>query len=334
MKPRVISGIQPTGKLHIGNYLGALRNFVDIQNSGTYECYFFIADLHSLTEYNWKTSAEKYGQILDTAANFLAVGLTPRASVIFQQSRVSAHTELGWILNTITPIGELSRMTQFKDKGEERSSANAGLLVYPTLMAADILLYNTAYVPVGSDQDQHLEITRVIARKFNKRFPGRAGGDVFREPKPLYTNTPRIMSIDDPLKKMSKSRPAGCLFIDDEPEIIHEKVKRAITDSGTIIAFNEKEKPAISNLLAIYASIERYTPKDAESRFKDTTYAQFKEELAKRINAALAPIREAKQQLLRRPAKIESIIRHGSKRAEAIASKQLEEARRRIGLVA
>ena len=244
----LVSGIQPTGRLHLGNYLGALKNFVALQNSNKYECFFFIADLHSLTEDF--LPKEKARQITELAADYLAAGLNLKKSTLFLQSAIPPHNELAWILNTITPMGELRRMTQFKDKGGEQESANVGLFDYPVLMAADILIYDTKFVPVGDDQLQHLELARTLARKFNSKF-----GNTFTEPQPLLTQTPRVMSLDDPSKKMSKSRPAGCIFLDDSPEEIHKKVMRATTDSESVIRYDTETKPGISNLLRIYSSL-------------------------------------------------------------------------------
>ena len=206
MKPLLISGVKPEGPLHVGNYLGSLKNFVDLQNSGAYDCYFFIADLHSLTEdFNHKNKSR---QIRELTAEYLAAGLDPKKSTIFLQSSVSAHTELMWLLTVITPEGELRRMTQYKDKViVKRQSANSGLLMYPVLMAADVLLYDAKFVPVGEDQVQHLELTRTLARKFNSRF-----GQTFVEPKPILTKTPRVMSLSNPEKKMSKSETGGWSF--------------------------------------------------------------------------------------------------------------------------
>jgi tryptophanyl-tRNA synthetase len=259
-KPILISGIQPTGKLHLGNYLGALKNFVELQNSNKYHCHFFIADLHSLTEdFNPK---EKSKQILELAADFLAAGLNPKKSTIFIQSQIPAHSELAWVLNTITPFGELGRMTQFKEKSEEqKTNVNVGLFTYPILMAADVLLYDAEFVPVGHDQLQHLEFTRTIARKFNNKF-----GKTFIEPKALLTKTPRIMSLDNPDKKMSKSQPNGCLFLNDSPKTIQEKLARAVTDSGKEIKYDPKEKPAISNLLMIYSALSEEPVKSLEQK--------------------------------------------------------------------
>lgn len=328
MKPRIISGIQPTGKLHIGNYLGALKNFIDLQRTGKYDCFFFVADYHSLTEYNWKSSDEKHKQVLDVIIAFLAAGLDPRKSVLFQQSSVSAHTELAWILNTIISIGELNRMTQFKDKGKGTSSANAGLLTYPTLMAADILLYDASYVPVGEDQDQHLELTRTAARKFNARF-----GKTFREPKPLYTAIPRLMSLDDPTKKMSKSRPSGCIFLDDSPETVEAKVRRAVTDSGANITFNKKQKPAISNLLMLYTSITGTSISSTERRFMNASYAQFKKDLADAINKTLEPMHALRNKFEKKQRTVRKIIEKGNKSAAQHANRKLEEVKQRIGLI-
>jgi tryptophanyl-tRNA synthetase len=269
MKPLLISGIQPTGRLHIGNYLGALKNFVDLQNSGEYQCYFFIADLHSLTEDF--APKEKAEQILELTADFLAAGIVSKKSTIFLQSQIPAHSELAWIFNTITPLGELRRMTQFKDKAEtQKQNVNAGLLTYPTLMAADILLYDAKFVPVGEDQLQHLELARTLARKFNARF-----GKTFIEPQPILTQTPRVMSLTSPHKKMSKSEPSGCLFIDDFPEEIKKKIARATTDSGSEIKYSPGKKAGISNLLEIYSALSSEPIEKIEKKFKGKGYAEF-----------------------------------------------------------
>lgn len=324
-KPILISGIQPSGRLHLGNYLGALKNFVALQNSGKYQCFFFIADLHSLTEeYSPK---EKAKQINELAADYLAAGLDPKKSTIFLQSSVPAHSELAWILNTIAPMGELRRMTQFKDKGGETEGANVGLFDYPVLMAADILLYDAAVVPVGDDQLQHLEFTRTLARKFNSRF-----GKTFVEPKPLLTNTPRVMSLDNPLKKMSKSSPAGCIFLDDSPEEIKEKVKRAVTDSETVVRYDAQAKPAISNLLRIYAALGDDLIPDLEKKFGKMNYSEFKLGLANTIVNYFEPFRLRKKALLKKPALIKSALKAGSTKAGKIAEKKLLEVKKRIGL--
>ena len=327
MKPILISGIQPTGKLHIGNYLGALKNFVELQDSGKYECYFFIADLHSLTEQF--DPKEKGEQILNLVADFLAAGLNPHKSTIFLQSRIPAHSELAWILNTITPMGELLRMTQFKDKSSrQKENVNVGLFTYPTLMAADILIYSTNVVPVGDDQDQHLEITRTLARKFNTKF-----GKTFIEPKAVYTKTPRVMSLANPLKKMSKSEPESCLFIDDSPEEIQNKIKRAVTDSGSEITYDKKNKPAISNLLEIYSSLSGEGIQALEKKCKGKKYVEFKVDVAKAITDHFADFRKAKSALVKNPASLLSIISEGSAEAGKVANRKIAEVKKKIGLI-
>ena len=325
-KPILVSGIQPTGRLHLGNYLGALKNFVDLQNSGKYGCYFFIADLHSLTEeFNPK---EKPRQILELTADYIAVGLDPKKSEIFLQSLIPAHSELAWILNTLTPMGELERMTQFKDKGRaQQENINAGLFTYPTLMAADILLYGAQFVPVGNDQDQHLELARTLARKFNGRF-----GKTFIEPKPLHTETPRVMSLKNPEKKMSKSDPASCLFLDDSPEEIRAKIKTAVTDSGSDIKYDPKNKAAVSNLLKIYSSLADKPIEKLEKEFSGKTYSEFKTKLAETIVKHFADYRKKKKTLLEKPTLLRQTLRQGSGRAAKIAARKISEVKKRMGI--
>lgn len=319
-KPVLISGIQPTGKLHLGNYLGALKNFVELQNSGKYECFFFIADYHSLTEnFNPK---EKSGQILELTSDYLAAGLDHQKSTLFVQSQVPAHTELTWILSVVAPLGELNRMTQFKEKSEnQKSNVNVGLFTYPVLMAADVLLYDTQFVPVGEDQLQHLELTRTLARKFNSRF-----GKTFTEPKAILTKTPRVMSLDDPNKKMSKSQPSGCLFLDDSPEKIKEKIKKAVTDSGKEIKFDEKNKPAISNLIRIYEAAYDLGIKAVEKKFEGKSYVEFKSELADLLIDYLKPFRGKKPNP-------EPALSAGAKKANLIANKKLAQVKKHLGLL-
>lgn len=352
-KPVLISGIQPTGKLHIGNYLGALKNFVELQNSGKYQCYFFIADLHALTEN--PNAKELSKNIVGLAADFLAAGLDPKKSIIFLQSQIPAHSELAWILNTITPIGELDRMTQFKEKASIRTvsayevldkntrkslgtrfeprerismTANFGLLDYPVLMAADILLYDTEFVPVGDDQDQHLEITRTLARKFNSKF-----GKNFVEPKAVHTKTPRVMSLANPSKKMSKSSPESCLFIDDPAEQIKNKIKKAVTDSGSEIKYDKKNKPAISNLLEIYSSLSGEAIPALEKKFKSKNYAEFKNDLAELIADYFSNFRKSKAELLKNPEKLKTILSEGSNQAAKVANKKIAAVQNKIGLI-
>jgi tryptophanyl-tRNA synthetase len=351
-KPNLISGIQPTGKLHIGNYLGALKNFVDLQNSGKYSCYFFIADYHSMTEpFEPK---EKQKQILDIAFSYLAAGLDPKKSVIFQQSAISAHTDLAWILNTITPMGELRRMTQFKDKSDysikcelefddnvkciaektekkyqaSPESANTGLFTYPTLMASDILLYDAKFVPVGDDQLQHLELTRTLARKFNNRF-----GKTFIEPQPILTPVSRLMSLNDPKKKMSKSLPEGCLFMEDEPETIRKKIMRAVTDSGNEVKAEIEGKEGIGNLIILRSAITGESGTVIEKKFAGKQYGEFKKELADIVVKFLTPYQERKKKLVKNKTIVKTVLNAGNKKAKLISDKKLIAIKKKLGLL-
>ena len=325
-QPRILSGIQPTGKLHIGNYLGALKNFVELQNSNKYECFFMIADYHSITEdYD---PATKPQQIMDLMIDYLAVGLDPEKSVLFAQSQIPEHTELAWIFNTITPIGELSRMTQFKDKStRQEKNINAGLLTYPTLMAADILLYNTApEVPIGDDQTQHLELARLIARKFNTRF-----GKTFIEPKGLYTQTPRIMSLTNPDKKMSKSDPAGCLFISDDAQIIEKKLARAVTDTGKSKTMSAGTQN-LFKLLEIFGGSEQFTFYREAHEKRSIKYSELKTNLAKIIAHHFSDYRKKRLEFDKNPEQIKNVISQGKIKAQAIARETLQVVKQKIGL--
>ncbi|HEY4523259.1 MAG TPA: tryptophan--tRNA ligase [Candidatus Paceibacterota bacterium] len=358
-KPILISGIQPSGRLHIGNYLGALKNFVDLQNSGQYECLYFIADYHSLTE--TFDPKEKQAQILNTMEDYLAAGLDPKKSFLFQQSAVPQVTELMWILNTLTPMGELRRMTQFKEKsGEQKLSdifteykkdkeytteelekivisgqvariiwedSNAGLFTYPVLMAADILMYDAEKVPVGDDQLQHLEFARTLARKFNNRF-----GPTFIEPQPILTHTPRVMSLSDPKKKMSKTDPKGCLFLDDSPEEIREKLLRAVTDTSSDIKFDEKEKPGISNILQIVSGVTGQSIPDLEDKFKTVGYEEFKKNSAEMIADSLTSFREKKIEFMKKLDLVKEAFATGTKIALTRAEKKIETIKASVGL--
>jgi tryptophanyl-tRNA synthetase len=325
MKPVLVSGMQPTGRLHIGNYLGALKNFVDLQNSGNYQCYFFLADLHALTEGpEPKVLSEN---IVTLAADYFAAGLDPKKSVIYQQSLIPAHSELTWILNTITPIGELERMTQYKDKSaRQAANVNVGLFDYPVLMAADIILYEARVVPVGDDQLQHLELTRTVARKFNTRF-----GVTFIEPKGLLTKTPRVMSLKDPRKKMSKSDPEGCLFLDDTPESIKKKIARAVTDSDATIKYDIERKPGLSNLLEIYSALTHMEPVTVAKEFSGESYSILKKRLTEVVVDYFAPFRAEKKKLLAKPAAIRKILAGGSKKAGVVAAKKMLEIKKKVG---
>ncbi len=343
-KPILISGIQPTGKLHLGNYLGALKNFVELQNSGKYNCYFFIADLHALTENPKAKDLSK--NILSLAADFLAAGLNPKKSTIFQQSLIKSLQELEWILSTLAPVSELMRMTAFKEKvlqalkpaDREKitkeefekivEETNFGLAEYPILMAADILIFSGQFVPVGNDQLQHLEFARMLVRKFNKRF-----GPAFPEPQPILAKTPRLMSLDDPAKKMSKSLPAGCVFIDDSPEEIKKKIMAAVTDSGLEIKYDPKNKPGISNLLMILAGLSGKPIEKLEKEFAGKNYSEFKRFLADYIADYFAPFRNKKSALMKKPVVIKKLLAGESAKADKIASVKIKEVKKKIGLL-
>ncbi len=322
---RVFSGIQPTGQLHIGNYLGAIRQWLELQEKE--ECIFCIVDLHAITiPYNFR---EFQDIVLKKAIEYLACGIDPEKSIIFIQSDVKEHTELAWLLGTVCPIGDLNRMTQFKDKSKRfKNSINAGLFNYPVLMASDILLYQTDLVPVGKDQGQHVELTRSIARKFNKKF-----GKTFKIPKLLLPKMgAKIMSLQEPKKKMSKSALSSCLFLLDEPKVIREKIMKATTDSGKKILYNPKRKPGISNLLTIYSLFSGKSIKELEKKFENKGYGDFKKSLAKVLIKSLEPIRRKRKELLNREVYIKEILKKGAKRAQVLASSTIKEAKNNMGL--
>lgn len=323
---RIFSGIQPTNQLHIGNYLGAVKQWVELQKDN--ECIYCIVDLHALTiPYDPKTMQQK---IKETAIACMAAGIDPEKSILFVQSQVKEHAELGWLLNTICPIGELERMTQYKDKSKKfKENINAGLLDYPVLMVADILLYKTEAVPVGKDQEQHLELTRTLAKKFNQKF-----GQTFKEPKSLILKEgAKIMSLTDPKKKMSKSDdPKSCIFLFDTPETITKKIMSATTDSGKDIKYNITKKPGISNLLMIYSLLSGKTTQALEKEFKGKNYGEFKKSLVQVLINYLGPFRRKQKELLTRDVYVEEIIKQGQKRALAIAQSTMQEVRQKMGL--
>lgn len=323
---RVFSGIQPTGALHIGNYLGAIKQWIELQKQA--ECIFCIVDLHALTApFNPKTLKDL---ILEKAIIYLAAGVDPEKSIIFVQSQVKEHTELTWLLNTVTPIGDLTRMTQYKEKARKfRKNVNAGLLNYPILMAADILLYQTDIVPVGEDQKQHVELTRTIARKFNQKF-----GQTFKIPEARVPKIgAKIMSLQEPTKKMSKSdSPETRIGIFDEPEEIKEKIIKAVTDTGKKISYNPKKKPGISNLLTIYSLFSGKSIKELENKFKGEGYAELKKSLANLLINYLEPFRRKQKELLSREVYIKEILNQGRNRAEVIAQSTIQEVKKKMGL--
>lgn len=324
---RVFSGIQPTGTIHIGNYLGAIKQWVELQEKN--DCIFCVVDLHALTApFDPKKLQEL---ILEKAITYLAAGVDPEKSIIFIQSHVKEHTELNWLLNVVTPVGDLTRMTQYKEKSKKYvQNLNAGLLNYPILMAADILLYQTELVPVGEDQVQHVELARTIAKKFNQKF-----GDTFKIPEP---KTPklgaRIMSLIEPTKKMSKSDlPESYVGLFDEPEAIKEKIIRATTDSGKIIKYNPKLKPGVSNLLTIYSLFSEKTVKEIEKKFKNKGYSDFKKSLAELLINSLEPFRKKRKELLSREVYLKEILDQGTKRAQIIAQSTIQNVKKKMGLM-
>ena len=315
-RPVIVSGIKPSGRPHLGNYLGALRNFVALQNSGKFAGLFFIADYHALTE---EMGDEFAAQVFDLKASFLAAGLNPKQSILFTQSDIAEHANLAWILSTVTPFGELARMTQFKDKSAKQpGNVNAGLFTYPVLMAADILIYGADVVPVGDDQDQHLELTRTLARRFNSRF-----GELFKEPKGRHTPTPRVMSFADPKRKMSKSEPAGCLFLDDDEETIMKKTRSAVTDSGAEVRFDPAGKPAFSNLMTVFATLSGTPVPEIERAFAGRGYADFKHDLGNLIIKTLTPFQKEKNRLLKNPTEVEKAFVSGGKKAKKMAKAKM-----------
>ncbi|MBI2625028.1 MAG: tryptophan--tRNA ligase [Candidatus Nealsonbacteria bacterium] len=324
---RIISGIQPTGELHIGNYLGAVKQWVRLQENN--ECFFFIADLHALTrEYQPRSFQEN---IFEKAVDLLSLGLDPEKCVIFIQSQIKEHTELAWLLNVITKVAELERMTQYKEKAKKfRQNINAGLLTYPVLQAADILIYQTDAVPVGRDQIQHIELARTIARKFNNIF-----GQTFKEPKAMMLKEgAKIMSLQDPKKKMSKSdSPQGCIGVFDPPELIKKRVMSAVTDTGKGIKYYPAKKPGISNLVTIFSLFSEKPIKEVERKFKGKGYSDFKKELTDLLVKKLELFRQKKKSLIRREAYVREILEQGRRRAQSIADSTMKEVRANMGLM-
>jgi tryptophanyl-tRNA synthetase len=324
---RIFSGIQPTGEIHIGNYLGALKQWVDLQKDN--DCIFCIVDLHALTSpYDQKLLQER---ILEKAIAYIAAGVDPEKSIIFVQSAVKEHTELAWLLNTVTPVGELTRMTQYKEKSKKfEKNLNAGLLNYPILMAADILLYQTEMVPVGEDQRQHVELARTIAKKFNQRF-----GEAFKIPKDkLPEFGAKIMSLSQPAKKMSKSDPTDSYIgLFDEPEIIKAKIAKAVTDTGKTIKYNPKLKPGISNLLTIYSLFSDLPVKEIEKKFKGKGYGDFKKQLGDLLVEKLEQFRRKRRELLQREVYVEELLSQGAKKAQVIAQSTMQEVKNKMGLI-
>ena len=327
-KKIVFSGIQPTGNLHLGNYIGALRNFGPLQEE--YDCLYSIVDLHAITVRQNPTQLRQ--NCLKLMSLYLAAGLNPDKSLIYFQSHVPAHAELAWVLNCFTYMGELSRMTQFKDKAQKHAeNINVGLFAYPTLMAADILLYQTNFVPVGNDQKQHIEITRDIAERFNAIY-----GDVFTIPEPLIGKVgARIMSLSDPTRKMSKSDPEDTFIaILDEPNVIRKKVRRAVTDSEALVKYDVENKPGVSNLMSIYSAVTGKAFAEIENEFVGKGYGDFKEAVADAVIAELEPIQARYRQISADKAYLNEVMTKGAERAAKLAARTMSKVRRKVGLAA
>lgn len=329
MKKQILSGIQPSGILTLGNYLGALRNWVKIQDE--YDCKFFVADLHAITvDQNPETLNKNIKSVI---MQYIACGLNPEKNTIFIQSHVHEHAELGWILNCFSYMGELSRMTQYKDKSKKQDNVKVGLFDYPVLMAADILLYDADFVPVGEDQRQHLEIARDIAKRFNSTY----NKEIFKLPKGLITeSTSRIMSLQDPTKKMSKSDSNKDAFISllDDRETVRKKIKKAVTDSENIIKYSN-EKPGIKNLMDIYSAITEKKYEDIEEEFKNVGYGKFKEIVAEAISDVLEPIQKKYYELSlpENDKYIKDICKKGADIAHNIAKDKLARVYEAVGFV-
>ena len=327
-KKVILSGIQSTGRLTLGNYLGAINNWLKMQEE--YDCYYMVANLHSLTVRNDpKTLKENTLKVL---AMYIAAGLDPEKNTMFIQSQVKEHSELGWILDCYTYMGELSRMTQFKDKSAKHvDNINAGLFTYPALMAADILLYQADLVPVGQDQMQHLELTRDLAERFNKIY-----GETFKMPEGYVQKaSSKIMGLQDPTSKMSKSATNlnDVIFLEDEPEIILKKFKKAVTDSENKVRFDMENKPGVSNLMQIYSSITGKTNEQIENEFEGIGYGEFKTKVAETVIKLLEPIQKKYKELLENPEYLEKIYTNGAERARKVAEKTLNNVKEKIGII-
>lgn len=323
-KQRIFSGIQPTNNIHLGNYFGAVKNWIDLQNN--YECIFSVVDLHAITVY--QKPADLKNNILNLVKTYLALGIDPKKSLIFQQSDVKEHTELCWVLNSIAKIGEMERMTQYKEKSVSHpENINVGLFDYPVLMAADILLYDTEAVPVGEDQKQHLELARDLAIRFNSLY-----GATFIVPEPIIKKEgARLMGLDDPSKKMSKSATSSFNYISllDDPEIAKKKIMKAVTDSGTEIKYSA-DRPALSNLLTIYSLLSNEKISEIEKKYIGRGYGDFKKDLAEIVVNFLIDFQKKFNKISDKDVK--DILAKGAKSASKIAEKKMEEVKEKIGI--
>jgi tryptophanyl-tRNA synthetase len=328
--PRVLSGIQPTaGSFHLGNYLGALRQWVDLQESA--EAFYCVVDLHAITVP--QDPGELHRNTLVSAAQLLALGVDPQRSTLFVQSHVPEHAQLGWVMQCLTGFGEASRMTQFKDKSQRQGAASTtvGLFTYPVLQAADILLYQAARVPVGEDQRQHLELTRDLAVRFNGRF-----GDTFTVPEAFIPpGAAKILDLQTPEKQMSKSLPgAGCIYLLDEPTANAKKIRSAVTDTGREVVADPEGKPGVTNLLTIHSALSGRSIAELEEQFAGRGYGDLKKELAEVVTDFVTPVRARTQELLDDPAELQRILADGAARARAVAARTLAEVYQRVGFLA
>ena len=327
-KKVIFSGIQPSGALHLGNYLGALRNWVAMQDE--YNCVYCVVDEHAITVRQAPAALRR--QTIELFAQLVACGIDPEKSILFIQSHVPAHAELAWVLNCYTMFGELSRMTQFKDKSARHAdNVNAGLFTYPSLMAADIVLYQADLVPVGEDQKQHVELTRNIVQRFNGVY-----GDVFTMPEAYIPKVgARVMSLNQPENKMSKSIPEGCVYLMDSPDEIMRKFKRAITDSDTenCVRYDRANKPGVATLMDIYASVTGKTYEQIEAEFEGKGYGAFKPTVGEAVVELLRPIREETARLLSDKAYLEGLYRAGAEKAQAVAQRTLRKVHKKVGFL-
>ncbi|MEK4801421.1 tryptophan--tRNA ligase [Oceanobacillus sp. FSL K6-0118] len=323
---KIFSGIQPSGTLTLGNYLGAIKQFVELQDD--YECYFCIVDEHAITVPQDRLKLRN--NIRSLAALYLASGINPEKATLFIQSEVPAHTQLGWILQSMNYVGELERMTQYKDKSEGKEAVSAALFTYPSLMAADILLYQSNIVPVGDDQKQHLELTRDLAHRFNNRYEN----EVFTIPEIRIPKVgARIMSLQDPMKKMSKSdeNEKGFISMLDDPKRIEKKIKSAITDSDGIVKYDKENKPGVSNLLTIYSSCSGESVEALEAKYEGKGYGEFKQDVANTVISVLQPIQEKYQELIDSDI-LDDILDLGAEKAAIPANRTLAKVKKAMGL--
>ena len=328
-KQVMVSGIQPSGDLHLGNYLGAVKNWAELADQ--FDCYYFMADLHTLTVRQDPAALRR--RTLNQLAQYIACGLDPEKNTLFIQSHVPQHSELGWILQCYTMFGELSRMTQFKDKSAKNSeNINGGLFTYPSLMAADILLYQADLVPVGEDQKQHVELTRALAQRFNSIY-----GETFKVPEPYIRKVgARVMSLGTPTNKMSKSDPNGCVFFMDTPDVIAKKFKRAVTDCDieNCVRYAPAEKPGVANLMSIYSSVTGKTFEEIEREFAGMGYGAFKPAVGDAVIDMLRPLQDETNRILKDKAYLESVYKEGAAKASYIANKTMRKVKKKVGLVA